>query len=88
MPSLRGGKMATIEKALQIAAKAHDVIEDTPVSDAPVERWAVSPGELERAVAAAETELEDFARRLEPVLDAMGVAEIRRTARSIAGVAG
>lgn len=57
-------------------------------SDAPAARWAVNPGELGRAVAAAEAELEDFARRLEPVLDAMGVAEARRTARSLAGLTG
>jgi hypothetical protein len=55
-------------------------------SDSPVARWAVSPEELGRAVAVAEAELEDFARRLEPVLDAMGVTEVQRNARRLAGL--
>jgi hypothetical protein len=55
-------------------------------SDTPTGRWLVRPEELVRAVAAAEVELEDFARRLEPVLEPMGVAEVRRNARRLAGL--
>jgi hypothetical protein len=55
-------------------------------SNSPVARWTVRPDELGRAVAAAEAELEDFARRLGPALAAMGVLEIRRNARRLAGL--
>jgi hypothetical protein len=55
-------------------------------SDSPVARWAVRPEELGQAIAAAEAELEDFACRLRPALDAMGVAEAPRNARRLAGL--
>jgi hypothetical protein len=51
-----------------------------------VGKWAVSPEELGRAVAVAEVELEDFARGLGPVLEMMGVAEVRRNARRLTGL--
>lgn len=56
-------------------------------SDAPTARWSVRPEELHRAVAAAEAELEDFARRLRTVLGDMGVAEAGLAARKLAGLA-
>lgn len=55
-------------------------------SESPVGRWAVNPEEFGRAVAVAEDELEDFARRLVPVLEAMGVAEAGGHARRLAGL--
>lgn len=55
-------------------------------SDSPEARWMVNAEELDRAVAIAEAELEDFARRLEPVLDAMGIVEVQRNARRLSGL--
>jgi hypothetical protein len=55
-------------------------------SDSPLAKGSISPEELGRAVTAAEDELEDFARRMEPVLHEMGVAEVRRNARRLAGL--
>lgn len=55
-------------------------------SDAPNARWAVRPEELGRAVAAAEAELEVFARHLRSVLVDMGVADANTVAKKLAGL--
>ena len=55
-------------------------------SDAPNARWTISPEELGRAVAAAEAELEVFARRLRSALADMGVADVNSVARKLAGL--
>jgi len=62
------------------------VLSEPHESKSPVAQWWVTPEELGRAVAGAKTELEGFARRLEPELDAMSVAEVERNARRLAGL--
>ncbi len=55
-------------------------------SDAPNARWSVRPEELDRAVAAAEAELEVFARHLRSTLADMGVADAKTVAKKLAGL--
>jgi hypothetical protein len=55
-------------------------------SETPIGKWAVRPEELGRAVAAARLEVEDFARRLEPVVAGFGVDKPAPVARRIAGL--
>jgi hypothetical protein len=57
-------------------------------SQSPTARWAIRPEDLGRAVAAAEDELDAFARRLRLVLGDMRVAGAGRIARQLAGLAG
>jgi hypothetical protein len=62
------------------------VLSNLHESDTPTGRWAVNADDLERAVAAAQGELEAFAVRMLPVLEAMGVGEVERNARRLAGL--
>jgi hypothetical protein len=55
-------------------------------STAPVERWIVEPRELERALRAADAELEEFAQRLVPLVAAMGAIDPVGVARMLAGL--
>jgi len=56
--------------------------------DAPVAHWAVTPAELDRAVAEAEAEREEFARRLQPAVAALGMTDTAVIARKLAGLTG
>jgi hypothetical protein len=56
-------------------------------SDTPTARWSVTPGALGRAVAAAEAELDGFARKVRSALGDMGVANAGMVARRLAGLA-
>jgi len=62
------------------------VISDLHESDMPTSRWAVNPDDLHQAVADAENELQAFALRMQPVLEAMGVVDVERNARRLAGL--
>ena len=63
------------------------VLSERHESDTPSGRWAVDAGVLDRAVDAAEVELERFSRRLEQVLTDLGSGDrARRLARSLAGL--
>src|SRR5262249_13887545 len=62
------------------------VVSDLHESDTPTGRWAVNSDDLEQAVVAAQDELESFAVRMQPVLEAMGVGEVERNARRLAGL--
>ena len=63
------------------------VFSDLHESGPPVARWAVGPEEFGRAVSAAEAELEDFARRLEPVVASLGGLQApAMIARHLAGL--
>src|SRR5205823_5324331 len=56
-------------------------------SHSPVARWAVTPEDLDAAVAQAENELADFAARLLPAVAAVvGDGSARRIARKLAGL--
>lgn len=64
------------------------VISEPHESDTPSGRWAVDAGVLDRAVDAAEVELERFSRRLERVLMSLGSGDqAGRLARRLAGLA-
>jgi len=62
------------------------VISEPHESESPTARWAVKPDDLARAVSDAEAILEDFAVRLQPVLEAMGVEKAENSARKLAGL--
>lgn len=63
------------------------VISEKHESDTPSGRWAVDAGVLDRAVDAAEVELERFSRRLERVLMSLGSGDqAGRLARRLAGL--
>lgn len=62
------------------------ILSDLHESDTPTGRWAVNADDLERAIAVAEEELDSFAVRMQPVLEAMGVGEVERNARRLAGL--
>jgi hypothetical protein len=62
------------------------VISDLHESDTPTGRWAVSADDLHQAVADAERELQAFAVRMQPILEAMGVVEVERNAGRMAGL--
>ena len=63
------------------------VISEPHESDSPSGRWAVDAGVLDRAVDAAEVELERFSRRLERVLMRLGLVDrAGRLARRLAGL--
>jgi hypothetical protein len=55
-------------------------------SDLPKDKWTLTPNELEKGIDRASRELENLARRLVPVLEAMGVAEVGQIARKLAGL--
>ncbi len=64
------------------------VISEPHESDTASARWAVDAGVLDRAVDAAEVELERFSRRLEQELVDLGSGDLaRRLARRLAGLA-
>ncbi len=64
------------------------ILSEPDGSDSPTGKWAARPEELARAVDAAESELERFARRLEATLESLGVEEGRgAVARKLAGLA-
>jgi hypothetical protein len=56
-------------------------------SDAPVPRWALSPDDLSRAVAKAESELVEFAKRLQAALETLGASDAGFLAKRLAGLA-
>jgi hypothetical protein len=55
-------------------------------SDMPTAQWSIRPNELGRAVAAAQVELEGFARRLRSVLADMRVPGASLVSRKMAGL--
>jgi hypothetical protein len=64
------------------------IISEPHESDRPSGRWVVDAGVLDRAVDAAEVELERFSRRMERVLVSLGAEDgVVRLARRLAGLA-
>lgn len=64
----------------------HLIISGPHESEPPMARWAVCPGQLQVAVAAAETELERFAGQIAGALLAGYEADCRRIGRKLAGL--